>query len=318
MEWNTEYGREKPSHVDVLIIGSGFSGIGLGIGLKRAGFDSFLILERGPDVAGTWRVNTYPGCACDVPSHLYSFSREKNPGWSRMYATQPEIQDYLRKVTDRHGLRDSIRFDSEVFEAIFDEDESKWRVTTTKGHTITARVVTEGVTEVRDGSVVTADGLEREVDVLIYATGFRTLDFTSPVRFVGPGGADFGEMWKTAPRAYLGVATAGFPNLFFITGPNSRVANDSIVFMIEAQVRYVVQCLEHMRSTGATSMCVRPEAQALFNTEIRKRAKRTVFMAGCTSWYLDEKGDSPVLWPGFSSEYWWKSRRIKEADFVLA
>jgi cation diffusion facilitator CzcD-associated flavoprotein CzcO len=489
-----ERGFGTTSSVDVLIIGSGFSGIGMGIQLKRAGFDSFLILERGPEVGGTWRINTYPGCACDVPSHLYSFSYEKNPGWSRMYPTQREIWDYLRAVVEKHGLRSSMRFDSEVREAVFDERQSRWRVTTQRGDTFTARVVTscmgglsrpqlprisglerfqgpafhsstwdhsvdlsgkrvgvvgtgasaiqfvpqivprvaklhlfqrtppwvlpkpdrpiraweralfdglpgymwlfrnwlywrqevfgigytlkpeylkfaeglalrylrkavpdpavrakltpnyqigckrvllsndylqslsqpnvevvtDGVAEVRERSVVTADGAERDVDAIVYGTGFRTLDFTSPVRFVGPGGVELNDVWRSRPRAYLGVATAGFPNLFFITGPNSRVANNSIVFMIEAQIRYVINCLRHLRATGAGTMEVRAQAQERFNAGLTERAKRTVFATGCKSWYLDEKGESPVLWPGFSSEYWWKSRRINEGDFVFA
>src|SRR6185503_18111968 len=122
-------------------------------------------------------------------------------------------------------------------------------------------VVTDAVAEVRERGVVTADGVEREVDAIVYGTGFRTLDFTSPVRFVGAGGVDLNDVWKTRPQAYLGVATAGFPNLFFNTGPNSRVANNSIVFMIEAQIHYVIECLRHLRETGAATMEVRPEAQ---------------------------------------------------------
>jgi cation diffusion facilitator CzcD-associated flavoprotein CzcO len=178
-------------------------------------------------------------------------------------------------------------------------------------------VVTDAVAEVRERGVVTADGVEREVDAIVYGTGFRTLDFTSPVRFVGAGGVDLNDVWKTRPQAYLGVATAGFPNLFFITGPNSRVANNSIVFMIEAQIHYVIECLRHLRETGAATMEVRPEAQGRFNTRLTERAKRTVFATGCKSWYLDEKGESPVLWPGFSSEYWWKSRRVNVDDFAM-
>ena len=481
------------SQVDVLIIGSGFSGIGMGVQLKRAGFDSFLILERGADVGGTWRDNSYPGCACDVPSHLYSFSYEKNPAWTRMYPTQTEIWDYLRDVTARHGLRPSMRFDTEVKEAVFDEREGRWRVTTDRGDVVSAKVVTscmgglsrpqlpaivgidrfrgpafhsarwdhsldltgkrvavvgtgasaiqfvprivprvarlhlfqrtapwilpkpdrplrpweralfrslpaamwvfrnfiywrhellgigytlkphylavaehialrylrrtvadpalrakltpnyrigckrvlltndylpsltranvelvtDAISAVRERSIVTDDGVEREVDAIVYGTGFRTLDFTSPVRFVGPGGVELNEIWKTRAEAYLGVATAGFPNLFFITGPNSRLANNSTLFMIETQIDYVVECLKHMRATGAATMSVRREAQQKFNAALRARFRRTVFAAGCQSAYLDESGESPVVWPGFSSEFWWKARRIRPADFVL-
>lgn len=149
------------SHVDVLVIGSGFSGIGMGIQLKRAGIDSFRILERGPDVGGTWRSNTYPGCACDVPSHLYSFSFEKNPAWTRMYPTQVEIWEYLKAVTEKHGLRSAIQFNTEVREAVFDEPAGQWRVTTQNGEVITARIVTSCMGGLSRPQLPRVPGIER-------------------------------------------------------------------------------------------------------------------------------------------------------------
>ena len=86
--------------VDIAIIGSGFSGLGMAIRLKQEGIEDFTVLERGGDVGGTWHFNTYPGCACDVPSHLYSFSFAPNHGWSETYSRQPEIRDYLQRVAD--------------------------------------------------------------------------------------------------------------------------------------------------------------------------------------------------------------------------
>src|SRR3954467_7341750 len=91
-------------------IGTGFAGIGMAVRLKKAGYDDFVVLERADDVGGTWRDNTYPGCRCDVPSHLYSFSFAPNPEWSSTFSPQPEIEDYLRKVTDAFGVRPHIRF----------------------------------------------------------------------------------------------------------------------------------------------------------------------------------------------------------------
>src|SRR2546429_683038 len=105
----------------VVIVGSGFSGLGMAIALKKAGRHDFVILEKDDDLGGTWRDNTYPGCACDIPSHLYSFSFAPHPGWSRMYPRQQEIWDYLRRCADRYGLRPHIRYGVEVNSAEWDE-----------------------------------------------------------------------------------------------------------------------------------------------------------------------------------------------------
>src|SRR3954464_12320014 len=100
--------------VATAIIGSGFSGLGMAIRLKQAGMDDFVVLERGDDVGGTWHFNTYPGCACDVPSHLYSFSFAPHPEWTYTYSNQPEIREYLRRCADDFGVRPSIRLNHEV------------------------------------------------------------------------------------------------------------------------------------------------------------------------------------------------------------
>src|SRR5213083_1759870 len=98
-----------PAEVDIAIVGAGFSGLGLAIRLRDEGPDDFIVLDRGSDVGGTWHYNTYPGCACDVPSHLYSFSFAPNPDWSQTYSTQEEIRDYLRDCADRFGVRPHVR-----------------------------------------------------------------------------------------------------------------------------------------------------------------------------------------------------------------
>ena len=110
------------------IIGAGFGGLGMAIALGRAGEHDVLLLEKGDDVGGVWRENTYPGAACDIPSHLYSFSFEPNPHWSRTYSPQAEILDYLRHCADKYGVRDKIRFGCEVTSATFDEATALWRV----------------------------------------------------------------------------------------------------------------------------------------------------------------------------------------------
>ncbi len=111
-------------HVRIAIVGSGFAGIGMAIRLKEAGIEDFVILERADDVGGTWQANTYPGCQCDVPSHLYSFSFEPNPSWTRTYSRQPEIWSYLRRTAERHGLSEHLRFGHELTGATWDETQA--------------------------------------------------------------------------------------------------------------------------------------------------------------------------------------------------
>jgi cation diffusion facilitator CzcD-associated flavoprotein CzcO len=129
---------------DVLVIGTGFAGLAMAIRLKQAGVHRFTILERAASLGGTWRDNTYPGAACDVPSHLYSFSFEPNPEWKWMFGQQPEILAYMERCAEKHGLLPHIRFGRGVAKAVFDERASVWTVTTTNGETYRARVVVSG------------------------------------------------------------------------------------------------------------------------------------------------------------------------------
>ena len=119
--------------VEVLVVGAGFSGVGAAIRLRQAGFENLLVLEKEASPGGTWRDNTYPGCAVDVPSALYSFSFAPNPGWTRIFARQPEIHDYLRATVDRYGVAEKIRYNTTVLRAQWDEDVQRWTVHTTQG-----------------------------------------------------------------------------------------------------------------------------------------------------------------------------------------
>ncbi len=121
-----------PDH-EVAVIGAGLSGLGMGAALRRAGIEDFVILERADDVGGTWRDNTYPGCQCDVPSHLYSFSFALNPDWSRTYSMQPEIGRYLRRTAEQLDLLRHIRFSAELQDAAWDDADKVWRVATAAG-----------------------------------------------------------------------------------------------------------------------------------------------------------------------------------------
>ena len=121
------------TEVDVLIVGSGFGGICTSIKLKQAGIDNFVVLEQDNDIGGTWYANTYPGCACDVQSHLYSFSFEPNPNWTHMFARQREIWNYQRHCVDKYGLRPHIRLSCGVEQAVWNEERCAWLVVTTTG-----------------------------------------------------------------------------------------------------------------------------------------------------------------------------------------
>ena len=133
--------QKNPVHTRAVIIGSGFSGLGMGIALQKQGFgvEDFVILEKADEIGGTWRDNTYPGCACDIPSHMYSFSFEPKADWRHMWSFQPEIFDYLKGVADKYGLRRYVRFGSYVDRAHWDDAEMRWHVFTAAGQEYVAQ-----------------------------------------------------------------------------------------------------------------------------------------------------------------------------------
>ena len=476
----------------VVIVGTGFSGLGMAIQLRKEGRDDFVILEKAHDVGGTWRDNSYPGCACDIPSHMYSFSFEQNPGWSRAYSPQPEIWRYMREVAAKYDLRRFIRFGQEMTGARWDADENRWHVSTRGGdefagdalvagvgalhlpqipelpgienfagpafhsarwrhdvdlsgkrvavigtgasavqfvpeitkdvealtlfqrtppwimpkadHAMSGRtralfrafppaqrayrtllywllearaigfngqswvmkigqrlakrnidgaikdpvlrakvtpdytmgckrvlisndyypalardnvdVVTAGVQEVREHSLVDAAGVEHEVDAIVYGTGFHVTDAFDDLEIVGRDGRNLGKEWASeGMRTHLGITVAGFPNLFFLLGPNTGLGHNSVVFMIEAQISYVAEALRLARGRAIEP---RPEVQERFNTEIqRKLAKGIWTRGGCKSWYLDAKGVNRTIWPGFTWRYWLDTRKVRREDFEL-
>jgi cation diffusion facilitator CzcD-associated flavoprotein CzcO len=147
------------SDFPIAILGAGFAGIGMAIQLKKAGIHSFTIFERAAEIGGTWRDNTYPGAACDVPSHAYSLSFEQNPGWTHRYSPSQEIQNYLLGITDKWKLREHLRLGTEIVEARFDEARGVWILGTDKGDTFTARVVVSGVGGLVDPALPDIKGL---------------------------------------------------------------------------------------------------------------------------------------------------------------
>jgi cation diffusion facilitator CzcD-associated flavoprotein CzcO len=146
---------------DVIIVGAGFGGLGMAIQLEKKGLGSFLILERAADVGGTWRDNVYPGCACDIPSMLYSFSFARNAEWTRLFPGQQEIRRYLERCVETFGLRDRIRFEADLIDATYDEESATWRLRTKDGRTFTSHVVVAAMGPLSTPNVPAIPGLER-------------------------------------------------------------------------------------------------------------------------------------------------------------
>jgi cation diffusion facilitator CzcD-associated flavoprotein CzcO len=478
-----------------VVVGSGFSGLGMAIQLRRDGREDFVVLEKADDVGGTWRDNTYPGIACDIPSHMYSFSFEQNPDWTRSYSSGAEIWDYLRRVSDSYDLRRKIRFGVEVTGAVWDADEQRWHVSTSTGIEYVARflvagigalhipnvpdlpgltgfagptfhsanwdhdcdlrgkrvavigtgasaiqfvpriapdvaslhlfqrtppwivpkpdnpipdwvkrlfnrvpgaqrtyrhflywlhesravgfnghprllrigerlarwhmrraitdpelrakltpryalgckrvllandfyptlsrdnvhLVTDGVAEVRAHSIVDTAGVEREVDAIIFGTGFHVTDAFDYLDIVGRDGRDLAKEWRTGGiQTHLGMTVSGFPNLFFLLGPNTGLGHNSAVFMIESQIRYVAGAIRLVERERAGSLEVRQDVQDRFQAEIQRKLADGIWTTGgCTSWYLDARGVNRTIWPGFTWRYWMRTRKVDPADIEL-
>jgi cation diffusion facilitator CzcD-associated flavoprotein CzcO len=180
-------------------------------------------------------------------------------------------------------------------------------------------LVTEAIAEVCEHSIVTSDGVERPIDVLIYGTGFRATEPLIGCRVVGKGGVEIHDAWQERMTAYLGVTVTGFPNFFMLLGPNTGLGHNSVVLMIEAHVRYAMNCLKLMRRKKQRILEVRPEIQQSFIEEIYRRMSRTVWQSGgCHSWYQDQNtGEITTLWPGSVISYLRRTRSVSASDYKL-
>lgn len=171
-------------------------------------------------------------------------------------------------------------------------------------------LVTSAVARVSESAVHTVDGQGREVDTIVCGTGFRVTDLLSPMTVTGLGGRDLNRQWEGSVEAYLSTLMSGYPNLYMLMGPNTGLGHGSMVFMIEAQIRVALQAMAATQARGADWVEVTPSAQASFNERLRQRLSRTVWATGCSSWYLQDGGRNATLWPGFTLEYWLRTRRI--------
>ena len=176
-------------------------------------------------------------------------------------------------------------------------------------------LVTENITGITETGVLTADGIEHPADVIVYATGFRVIESVASLSVAGRDGR---KLTPENLEAYRGVTVSGFPNFFMLLGPNTGLGHTSVVFMIESQIQHVLSCLRILARDRAGAIEVREAAQRGYNDALQRRLRRAVWSeGGCDSWYLDTDGVNRTLWPGFSFEYWARTRRARRADYTV-
>lgn len=471
----------------VAVIGAGMAGILSGVKLAERGIGDFTIFEKADRLGGTWRENTYPGIACDVPSHLYSYSFAPNPEWSHTFSPGEEILDYFERVARKHDIDRRIRFGDEVTSCVF--RDGRWHLGMASGardvadvviaatgvlhhprypeivgldtfagavfhsarwdHSIpmagrrvgvigtgstatqitaavvdqvqslslfqrtaqwvlpqenpaygeetkgelrvdetrlkglydqlsavftgfanaivdatspqmkmieemcrahleekvvdqvlreklrpnyqaackrlvisggfyeaiqrdNAELVTEGIENVEAAGVRTRDGRLHELDVLVLATGFKVDAFMRPMSVTGRRGTRLSDVWADRPSAYLSISIPEFPNFFMLNGPNGPVGNFSLIEVAELQLGYILQLIDRVRSGQCEEVSATQQALEKFEAERVEAAKKTVWMTGCQSWYLDDRG-IPATWP-FSFDRF--RQEMREPDAV--
>jgi len=479
--------------ISAAIVGGGFGGVGAAIKLLEAGITDLTIFERNDGVGGVWQANSYPGAACDVPSHLYSFSFAPGTEWSRRYAPQADIEQYLNHLVDDYGVRHHLRCNTAVESAQFDGNKKSWHVQSSDGQArhfdilISAcgqlsnpsipkldgieqfkgasfhsanwdhdydftgkrvavvgtgasaiqfvpevakqaahvdiyqrsapwilhkfdrqyaawekrffkrfplrvnlsrrfffsafEILTYGFTtrhwllkpmqaasnafrrkEFRDHpdllakttpdyqigckralfsndwyptlkrpnvelihgtspsvtahGLVDADGTERPVDVIIWGTGFKPLDFVAPMQVHGLDGRELSAVWNGRPEAYLGTTVAGFPNMFIMYGPNTNHGAGSVPYSNECQYRYILDAIKKLQNGDYGYLDLKSEVMENWRDEMERRSADSVWnKGGCSSWYVTDKGINTNNWPGPWLEYKRRTKSVKPQEY---
>lgn len=179
-------------------------------------------------------------------------------------------------------------------------------------------LITDGVQEITENGIITKDGKERQIDCLIYGTGFITDPriYLKHFNCVGRNGIELKQAWKDGAESYYGVSTKNFPNLFQLLGPNTILGHNSVIFMIESQVNYILQLIQTVDKTGTQAVEIKHEVQDQFNERVQEQLKGTVWQAGgCSSWYQAADGKNFSLWPTYTWKYWLETRKVNVADY---
>ncbi len=161
-------------------------------------------------------------------------------------------------------------------------------------------VLTDGIGEIRAHSIVDSNGVEREVDAIIFGTGFKAQEPVPAQMIFGRNGEDLLDAWKEGAEAYKGTTVNGFPNFFMLVGPNTGLGHSSMVYMIESQIQYVMSALTRMKQEGWEAVEVAEKAQSKYNAMLQSKSGDSVWQSGCNSWYINENGKNTTLWPSFT------------------
>lgn len=180
-------------------------------------------------------------------------------------------------------------------------------------------LISDAIQELTENSIITKDGQERPIDCLIYGTGFITDPhiYLKSFECYGENGLELKEAWKDGAESFYGINTKGFPNLFQLLGPNTVLGHNSVIFMIESQVNYILQLIQMVERTQTQAIAVKAEVQDQFNENVQKQLEGTVWQSGCVSWYQQDGGKNFSLWPTYTWKYWLETRKANPADFRL-
>ena len=277
-----------PVHTRALVIGTGFAGLGMAIELQQRGVD-FLILEKADEVGGTWRDNDYPGCACDIPAHLYSFSFEPKPDWTYMWSFQPEILDYLKGVADKHGLRRYIRFGAHVDRAQWDETEYRWHVYTKDGQEYVAQFLIAGTGALHIPSIPDIDGLAEFQGAAFHSAQWdHTVDLTGKrVAVVGTGASaiqivpeivgEVGQLqlYQRTPAWVLPRRNNAIPPRLrgaFATVPGARVLLRNGIYWFQEALGFAMTQRTELLTLGEMASVGTRASRSVASAEISKSA----------------------------------------------
>lgn len=177
------------------------------------------------------------------------------------------------------------------------------------------QLVTSGIERITENGIVTKDGEEHELDVIVFGTGFKSQSFQGETEIIGQGGMSLDERWGNTPEAYLGMAVDGFPNMFILYGPNTNLNHHSIVAMLEAQNRYIRQAVDHLRANKDASLEVSASRLRAFNVDIQDELQSSAFSSDCSSWYKNEDGKVINNWSGTVADYYSLTDKLELADY---